>query len=114
MKECDQCEYRGYSRELCRAHSRKCAALQGKEPRPVPVPVKIGAKTLAGAGLGVATVFLGTTAVSLVGGAALIHAVLFKLGAGAGLAGGGVGFFKAVSHRDPVTDDGDITSRGER
>ena len=111
MKECDQCEYRGYSRELCQAHARKCAALQGKEPKPVPVPLKVGAVTLAGAGVGVATIVLGTTAVSLVGGAALIHAALFKLGAGAGLAGGGIGFFKSLSRQgrkqDGITPEGD-------
>ncbi len=99
MKECDRCEYRGYSRQVCQAHARSCAAQGGKERKPIPTSVKIGAGALAGAGVGVATIVLGTTAVSLVGGAALIHAALFKLGAGAGLAGGGVGFFKALSRQ---------------
>jgi len=59
--------------------------------------LKIGAKTLAGVGMGMGAVILGFTAVSLVGGAALVHAVLFKLGAGAGLTGGGIGLYKGLA-----------------
>lgn len=97
MKECVDCEYRGYSPEFCRVHVKSCAKNGGHERKPTPRFVKIGAKALAGAGLGVAAVALGSAAVSLVGGAAVIHAVLLKLGAGAGLAGGGVGIYKGLT-----------------
>jgi len=97
MKECKDCEFKGYSPQVCAVHIRHCRKRQGQERKPVSPSVKIGAKTLAGAGIGVAAVVLGSAAVSLVGGAALLHAVLFKLGAGAGLAGGGIGLFKGIT-----------------
>lgn len=100
MDECKDCEYRGYSPEVCRLHLRHCQKHQDRERKPLPAPVKIGAKTLAGAGVGVATVFLGVTAASLVGGAALLHLALLKLGVGAGLLGGGIGFYKGLAHKD--------------
>lgn len=98
MKEqCQNCEFKGYSRELCVVHRRHCSANPGRASKPTPAPVKIGAKVLVGAGLGVVTVVLGSAAVSLVGGAALLNAILLKIGAGAGLAGGGIGLFKGLS-----------------
>lgn len=103
MKICQDCEYAGYSPELCRMHIRHC---QKHGPsKPMPVPVSIGAKALVGAGLGVAAVVFGATAASLVGGAALIHALAFKLGLGAGIAGGGIGLFKGIAHSKSNQED---------
>lgn len=59
--------------------------------------MKVGAKTLAGVGIGMGMVFLGSAAVSLVGGAALVHALLLKVGAGAGITGGGIGLYKSLT-----------------
>ena len=97
MKSCKECEFNGYSRQLCMVHTRSCTMHPELEDKELPPSVKIGAKALVGAGVGIATVILGFTAVSLVGGVALVHGALFKLGAGAGLAGGGVGFLKGVT-----------------
>jgi len=84
-------------------HAKHCHKNRGRPKRSIPKPVKIGAKVLAGAGVGVAAVALGSAAVSLVGGAALLHAMLFKLGAGAGLAGGGVGLVKGINDKEKKT-----------
>ena len=99
MKECRDCEFKGYSPQLCMVHAKHCRKNRGRPKKPVPRSVKVGAKALAGAGVGMAAVMLGSAAVSLVGGAALLHAVLFKLGAGAGLAGGGLGLVKGISEK---------------
>lgn len=104
MKECLDCEYRGYSPEFCRIHVKSCVRRQGRDRKPTPRIIKVGVKALTGAGVGVAAVFLGSAAVSLVGGAALLHAVLFKLGAGAGLAGGGVGLYKGLVARNQTEE----------
>jgi hypothetical protein len=101
MKECLDCEYRGYSPEFCRVHVKSCVRRNGRQRKPTPVFLKVGAKALTGAGVGVAAVVIGSAAVSLVGGAALLHAVLLKLGAGAGLAGGGVGLYKGLAAKNP-------------
>jgi hypothetical protein len=110
MKECQDCEYRGYSREICVVHARSCNKYPDRERKSIPNSVKIGATTLAGAGVGVATVALCSTAVSLVGSVALIHALLLKIGAGAGLAGGGLGLARGLSKKS-TTDH--ITPRGD-
>jgi hypothetical protein len=94
----------GYSPQLCKFHSKHRKGCDRKK-NTVPKSLKIGASTIAGAGLGVAAVVLGTTAVSLVGGAAIIHAAIVKLGAGAGLAGGGIGLFKGISKTSHVADE---------
>ena len=99
MKECTDCEYKGYSPQFCAMHMRHCRKHQGRERKSLPAPVKIGVKTLAGVGVGMGAVILGSTAASLVGGAALFHALLIKLGAGAGLTGGGIGFYKGLTER---------------
>jgi len=96
MKECQDCEYQGYSPQFCRVHVKHCRKYEGRERKPVPRPVKIGAKALAGVGVGMGAVVLGSAAVSLVGGAVLVHALLIKLGAGAGLTGGGIGLYKGL------------------
>jgi hypothetical protein len=96
MKECRDCEYKGYSPQICMLHIKHCERRRSRERKPLPKPVKVCAKTLAGAGVGVAVVALGSVAVSLVGGAAVLHAVLLKLSAGAGLTGGGIGLYKGL------------------
>lgn len=111
MKECRDCEYRGYSREICVVHAKSCKRYPEHERKPIPKSVKIGATTLAGAGVGVATVVLGSTAVSLVGSVALIHALLLKLGAGAGLAGGSLGLAKSLSKKNSPNEH--ITLQGD-
>jgi hypothetical protein len=103
MKECKDCEYKGYSPQLCMVHVKHCRKHGGRPRKPMPKSVKIGAKTLAGAGMGMAAVMLGSAAVSLVGGAALLHALLFKLGAGAGLTGGSIGLVKGITEKGAET-----------
>ena len=76
---------------------------EGKQVRP---SIKIGATTLAGVGVGIVSVAVGLTAVSLVGGVALVHGALIKLGAGAGLAGASVGFLKGVSQTKEKPENG--------
>ena len=97
MDDCKDCAFRGYSPEFCLVHVKHCLKHQGHDQKPLSPAVRVGAQTLAGAGIGVAAVILGSTAVSLVAGAALIHAALFKLGVGASLAGGGIGFWKGIA-----------------
>jgi len=97
MRECQDCEYRGYSPQFCRVHVRHCSRYQGSEVKTLPAPVKICAKALAGVGVGIGVAIIGSTALSLVGGAALIHALLLKLGAGAGLTGGGIGLYRGLA-----------------
>jgi len=94
----------GYSPQLCEFHSKHRKGCNRKKTT-IPKSVKVGASTIAGAGLGVAAVVLGTTAVSLIGGAAIIHAAIVKLGAGAGLAGGGIGLFKGISKTVHESDE---------
>jgi len=104
--DCKNCEYRGYSPEFCMMHKKHCSKESGTEPKELPPPVKIGARALLGAGVGVGVVILGLGAVSLVGGVALFHGALLKLGAGAGLAGGGIGIFKGLAdNRDKSSID---------
>lgn len=105
MKECIECEYRGYSPDFCRVHVKSCKRNRGRDRKPTPAYLKVGAKILAGAGVGVATVALGSAAASLVGGAVLVHAVMLKLGAGAGLAGGGIGLYKGLTGKKAETND---------
>lgn len=105
MKECLDCEYRGYSPQFCMVHVKHCRRNDGRERKPLPNSWKIGAKALAGVGVGMGAVILGSAAVSLVGGAALIHAMLLKLGAGAGLTGGGIGFYKGLTETKEKTKD---------
>ena len=93
MDDCKDCEYRGYSPQVCALHVKHC---DGRPRRPLPVPVKVGARTAAGVGLGMAAVLLGTAAVSLVGGAVVLHGLLFKLSVAAGAVGGGVGLFRSL------------------
>ena len=50
MKECQDCEYKGYSRQFCKVHVNHCRKYGDKERKPIPTPVKVGAKTLAGVG----------------------------------------------------------------
>jgi len=97
MDECRDCEFKGYSPQVCMLHAKHCREMRGQERKPLPEAVKLGAKTVAGAGLGVAVVVFGSAAASLVGGAMVLHALLWKLGLGAGLAGGGVGFFRGLT-----------------
>lgn len=106
MEDCKDCEYRGYSPQFCLVHVKHCRRKPRHQRKPLPAPVKIGAKTLAGAGMGVAVVILGSAAVSLVGGAALIHAVLLKVGAGAGLTGGGIGLYRSLAGKKDKTKEG--------
>ena len=96
MKECIDCEFRGYSPQFCSVHVKHCRKYEGGERKTVPASVKVGAKALAGVGMGMGVVILGSAAVSLVGSAAIIHALLIKLGAGAGLTGGGIGLYKGL------------------
>ncbi len=101
MKECRDCEYRGYSPEFCAVHVKSCKAGIAGRKREIPRPVKIGVSALAWAGMGVAAACVGVVAVSLVGNVPLLHVGLLKLGGGAGLAGGGVGLVRGlVNYRD--------------
>lgn len=105
MKECQDCEYRGYSPQFCAVHVKHCRRNSGRERKPMPRPVKVGAKALAGVGVGMGAVILGSAAVSLVGGAALLHAMLIKVGAGAGITGGGIGFYKGLTETAEEAED---------
>ena len=97
IDECKDCEFKGYSPQVCMLHAKHCYKNEGQPRKPLPIPMKVSAKTLAGAGVGVAAVVFGSAMVSLVGGATLIHTMLWKLSIGAGLAGGGVGLFKGLT-----------------
>ncbi len=113
MKECKDCEYRGYSPEFCVVHVKSCRHSNGNASRFLPRPVKIGVSALAWASVGVAVVCVGFTAVSLVGSAALLHTELLKLGAGAGLAGGGVGLYKGLLKNRGEPEIGDLSPDDE-
>ena len=104
MKECGDCEFKGYSPQLCIVHAKHCRQHEGEERKPLPPSLRIGAKALAGVGVGMGAVILGSAAISLVGGAALIHALLVKLSAGAGLTGGGIGFYRGLTEAKEKTD----------
>jgi hypothetical protein len=97
MDECRDCEFKGYSPQVCRLHAQHCQKLGARPQRPLPPAIKTSAKALAGAGLGVAAVVVGSAMVSFVGGAAVLHAVLGKLILGAGMAGGGVGLYRGIN-----------------
>lgn len=99
MKECKECEYVGYSPELCKFHTKSCKIEDKYQSRPISSSVRLGIKTITWAGMGVAAVFLGTSAISLIGGGAVIHAAAFKLSLGAGLAGGGIGLARSIRHK---------------
>lgn len=93
MDDCRNCEFRGYSPQLCAFHHSRCA---GSTRKPVPPSIELAATTAAGAGLGVALVVLGSAAVALVTGPVAVHALLVKLCVGAGAAGGGFGLAKGL------------------
>lgn len=99
MKDCVDCEFKGYSPEFCQFHVRTCAKRNKGKIKKDSKYQKIAVGTLAGAGVGVAAAVVGSTAVSLVGGVALLHVLALKIGAGAGLAGGGIGFFKGLKDK---------------
>lgn len=99
MDECKDCEFRGYSPQVCMLHAKHRNQALGRPRKALSVPVKVSAKTVAGAGVGVAAVVFGSAMVSLVGGATVLHAMLLKMSIGAGLAGGGIGFFKGLTGR---------------
>lgn len=105
MRECQECGYRGYSPQFCSVHVKHCRKHEGRERKPLPSPLRIGAKTLAGVGVGMGAVILGSAAISLVGGAAIIHALLLKLGAGAGLTGGGIGLYRGLTENRERTEE---------
>lgn len=104
--ECKNCEFKGYSPQVCRLHAKHCNHDGPREPRPLSPTVQIGAKALAGVGIGVATVVFGSAMVSLVGGAAVLHAMLFKLGVGAGAAGGGIGLYRGLTGKKGEETEG--------
>lgn len=99
MSECDDCELRGYSRELCLIHLRHCRKLP--ERRPAPASLRLGARTAGGMALGATAGLLLSTAASFVGGPAVFYALMVKLVAAGGLIGGswalvhGVGALRA-------------------
>jgi hypothetical protein len=106
MKECKDCEFSGYSRQLCILHTKSCERNPELAAKTLPPPVKIGAKAVAGAGVGIAAAVFGVAAVGLVGSVAILHGALIKLGIGAGLAGGGVGLFKGIAENRNKEENG--------
>jgi len=108
MNDCDDCELRGYSRELCMMHIRRCR--RHPERRPAPVSLRIGARAAGGMALGATAGLLLATAASFVGGPTLFYAVMLKLVAGGGLIGGGWGLARGVATLRPPPTRG--TPRG--
>jgi len=89
--KCEECEYRGYSPEVCKFHSIQdgsCEEMEDSENH----PLKTISKAVAvGAGAGLAATVAGIAVGPIIGlKAALGHAVAAKITAGGGVAGAGV------------------------
>lgn len=114
MKECVDCQYRGYSPQACALHIRVCQRRSEDDRRRGDDALALGLRTFAGAGLGVAAIGVGVAALSLGGGAALLHAVIYKVTAGAGLLGGALGFVRGLGKRRRQVTVRPVAPRGRR
>jgi hypothetical protein len=99
MTGCDDCELRGYSRELCMMHIRHCK--QHPDAKPAPASVRIGARAAGAMALGSTAGLLVATAASFVGGPTLFHSLMVALVAAGGLVGGGWGLARGVAELKP-------------
>ena len=95
MKGCEDCDLRGYSRELCVVHLRHCR--DRPQLREVPESLRVSARVAGGMAVGATAGLLVATAASFVGGAALLHALLLKLVASSGVVGGAWGLARGLS-----------------
>ncbi len=93
MKNCESCEMRGYSRELCAVHIRHCRKHPGG--RPTPEPARLGARVAGGLAIGATAALLVSTAVSFVVGAAVFQSLMPTLVVGSGIVGGGWGLVRS-------------------
>jgi hypothetical protein len=95
MNSCDQCDLKGYSRELCLMHIRHCRKHPGAGA--ASPATRVSARTAGGVAVGVSAGLILATAASFVGGPALFYALMLKLVAGGGLVGGGWGLAKGLA-----------------
>jgi len=114
MKECVECQYRGYSPQACALHVRACQRRGEGDRRRVDDALALGLRIFFGAGLGVAAIGVGVAALSLGGGAALLHAVIYKVTAGAGALGGAIGLARGLGKRERQVTVRPVAPRGRR
>ncbi|MBF0119417.1 MAG: hypothetical protein HQK79_11320 [Desulfobacterales bacterium] len=102
--QCEACEIRGYSPEICKIHLNK-AAKKGHDVCPHQNPIKKIAKNAAiGAGVGAMAMFLGLAAVPAAAIKAVfghVMAVKVSAGAGGGVAGAGYNIFRKTKKTKP-------------
>ncbi|MBF0529788.1 MAG: hypothetical protein HQK55_11075 [Deltaproteobacteria bacterium] len=85
---CDTCEFKGYSLDFCRLHSKHMSESMGGECRPDQSGKSLGRTIAVGAGAGVLATVAGVTAAPALGlWGAVELAVAIKIGLGAGVAG---------------------------
>jgi len=95
MNVCDDCDLRGYSRELCMVHLRHCR--KHPEGRAGSPAARVAARTAGGVALGVSASLVVATAASFVGGPSWFYAVMGWLVATGGLLGGGWGLGRGLA-----------------
>jgi hypothetical protein len=100
MKNCDDCELRGYSRELCVVHIRHCR--KHPESGTGSPALRVGARAAGGLALGVTVGLLFSTAASFVGGPSVFYALMPWLVVGGGLLCGGYWLARGISDDKPA------------
>nr|WCC90932.1 magnetosome protein Mad7 [Desulfobacteraceae bacterium] len=102
QKKCDNCEYKGYSLEICKLHMKKMQCDPELETKNY--KIKTMSKSAAyGAGIGVLTVIAGIAAAPVIGLKALIgHVAVTKASASGGVVGAGINVARNTSQKDKL------------
>lgn len=113
MAECKNCEFYGYSQDVCHAHRRKCSSAKPKQDvaddknrlaKPLKKAPHYGMKALVGVGAGALAVAGTVTVAPIVGLHFLAHALAVKVSAG--VVGGGVGFWSYKGGKKKLGEKG--------
>jgi len=90
QKTCDNCEYKGYSQEICKWHIKRMHC-QPDFTLPEGPATKMSKSAACGAGIGALAVIAGVAAAPIIGLKTLVaHIAVAKAGAGGGVVGAGV------------------------
>ncbi|KPA16226.1 magnetosome protein Mad7 [Candidatus Magnetomorum sp. HK-1] len=90
QKTCDNCEYKGYSQEICKWHIKKMHCQPDFTLLEGPA-AKMSKSAAYGAGIGALAVIAGVAAAPVLGLKALVaHIAVAKAGASGGVVGAGV------------------------
>jgi len=89
-KTCDNCEYKGYSQEVCRLHIKKMHCQTDHPTAFETSATRLTKSAACGAGIGAMTALAGVVAAPVIGLKALVaHIAIAKAGASGGVVGAG-------------------------